>query len=106
MLAIAANANKISCIGDAPFSKLHPHTDSAESFHYIGTSVRITQYKKRPPGSVPASQRGRFSLQIQLHVELEVHNVAVLHHVVFAFLAQLSGIAATLFATQGNVVFI
>ena len=28
------------------------------------------------------------------HIELEVHNVAVLHHVLLAFLAQLAGVAA------------
>lgn len=33
-----------------------------------------------------------------LHIELEVHNIAVLHHVVFALLAQLACCTATSFA--------
>ena len=33
-----------------------------------------------------------------LHIKLEVHNIAVLHHVVFALLAQLACCTATSFA--------
>lgn len=44
--------------------------------------------------------------KIRLHVELEVHYIAILHDVIFAFLAKLASIAAALFAAQRNIVFI
>ena len=40
-----------------------------------------------------------------LHVELEVHDVAVLHDVFLAFLAQAPGVAAAFLAAQPHVVF-
>ena len=41
-----------------------------------------------------------------LHVELEVHNIAVLHHVILAFLTQLTRGTAARFATKGNVILV
>ena len=35
-----------------------------------------------------------------------MHYIAILHDVIFSFLAKLAGIATTLFTAKGNVVFI
>ena len=42
--------------------------------------------------------------QRESNVELEVHDVAVLHHVLLAFLAELAGITAALLAAQRDVI--
>ena len=41
----------------------------------------------------------------QLHIEFEVHDIAVLHYVILALLAQLARIAAPFLAFVGRVVF-
>ena len=41
---------------------------------------------------------------VQLYVELEVHDVAVLHHVFLAFLAKLAGVAAAYLSAELHVV--
>ena len=42
----------------------------------------------------------------RLHVELEVHDVAILHHVLLALLAQAAGCLAALLAAQAHVVLV
>ena len=47
-----------------------------------------------------------FILSLSLHVEAEVHDVAVLHHVVLAFDAELAGLTYGSFGTILDVVVV
>ena len=67
------------------------------------TQNRPSENEKAPSQRERLSTRYPRRSNIDLHVELEVHDVTILHHVFLAFLAQLTGFAATFLAAESDV---